>query len=200
MEFVDVSGLSNTAKVFLDTCSYDIKSRLNNTTPVFIGDLEPYQYLNPYSEEFSGKRILVIHPFEETIKKQYQIKSLLFDNKKVIPDFHLETIKAVQSVAGNNVPYRSWFDALQYMKDEIDKKVFDIALIGWGAYGFHLGAHIKRNGGKAIHLGGALQLYFGIKGNRWIGKIPYINDNWIFPLDEDTPKNTISVENAAYWK
>lgn len=51
------------------------------------------------------------------------------------------------------------------MKDEIDKQDYDIALIGCGAYGFPLAAHIKRSGKKAIHLGGALQLLFGIKVN-----------------------------------
>lgn len=49
------------------------------------------------------------------------------------------------------------------MKDEIDKRDYDIALIGCGAYGFPLAAHIKRSGKKAVHLGGALQLLFGIK-------------------------------------
>lgn len=33
-------------------------------------------------------------------------------------------------------------------------------------YGFPLAAHVKHKGKQAIHLGGTLQLLFGIKGNR----------------------------------
>ena len=53
------------------------------------------------------------------------------------------------------------------MKAQIDKEDFDICLIGAGAYGFPLAAYVKRKGKKAVHLGGALQLLFGIKGSRW---------------------------------
>ena len=49
----------------------------------------------------------------------------------------------------------------------LDKQDYDICLIGAGAYGFPLAAHVKRKGKKAIHLGGALQLLFGVKGKRW---------------------------------
>ena len=53
------------------------------------------------------------------------------------------------------------------MKSEIDKCDYDVCLIGCGAYGFPLAAHVKHKGKQAIHLGGTLQLLFGIKGNRW---------------------------------
>ena len=42
-------------------------------------------------------------------------------------------------------------------------KNFDIALIGCGAYGFPLAAFVKGIGKKAVHIGGPLQLFFGIK-------------------------------------
>ena len=62
--------------------------------------------------------------------------------------------------------FNTWFDALDYMKSEIDKYDYDVCLIGCGAYGFPLATHVKHNGKQAIHLGGTLQLLFGIKGNR----------------------------------
>lgn len=83
-----------------------------------------------------------------------------------MPDFDLITIKAVQSLGGGE-QFQSWFDALDWMKAEIDKHDYDICLIGCGAYGFPLAAHVKRLGKKAFHLGGALQLVFGIRGRRW---------------------------------
>lgn len=75
-------------------------------------------------------------------------------------------IRAVQSLGGNS-QFKDWFEALEYMKTEIDKVDYDICLIGAGAYGFPLAAHVKRQGKQGVHLGGALQLLFGIKGKRW---------------------------------
>jgi hypothetical protein len=99
------------------------------------------------------------------------------------------------------------------MKAEIDKQDYDVCLIGCGAYGFHLAAHIKRSGKKAVHLGGSLQLLFGIKGKRWEDPnygvkewgIPFgsyselINRDWVRPGDVYKPKNADKVEGACYW-
>ena len=88
------------------------------------------------------------------------------------------------------------------MKNQILKKDFDIALIGCGAYGFPLAAHVKRIGKQAIHLGGSLQILFGIKGKRWdnhpvISKL--YNEHWIRPRVEDKPNKAHLVEDACYW-
>ena len=176
--------------------------------------LEPYHAKHPWSRVLKGKKVLVIHPFAETIQHQYEQKrTLLFKNPDVLPEFQLETIKAVQSLGGQS-PFNTWFDALEYMKDEIDKRDYDIALIGCGAYGFPLAAHVKRTGKKAVHLGGALQLLFGIKGKRWInpyyGKVflPFLKENyynnlmnefWVYPSESERPSNAANVEGACYW-
>ena len=57
---------------------------------------------NIHGQEFlRGKKVLVIHPFAETIQHQYEQKrTLLFKNPDVLPEFQLETIKAVQSLGG----------------------------------------------------------------------------------------------------
>ena len=43
------------------------------------------------------------------------------------------------------------------MEDGIAEIDFEVALIGCGAYGLPLAAHVKRLGKKAVHLGGATQ-------------------------------------------
>jgi hypothetical protein len=165
-------------------------------------DIEPYYHDNPWSRILTGKTVLVIHPFEESIKKQYSQRDRLFTNRNVLPEFNLETIKAVQSVAGNDCGYKTWFDALESMKEQIMRKKFDIAIIGCGAYGFPLAAFIKDQGKKAIHLGGATQILFGIKGKGWdkhdiISKL--FNEYWIRPNTNEVPTNAKKVENACYW-
>ena len=116
---------------------------------------------HPWTYSLKGKKILVVHPFSETIESQYKNKKKkLFKNSEVLPEFaSLQTIKAVQSIAGNPVGFDTWFDALDWMKSEIDKKDFDIALLGCGAYALPLAAHIKRMGKKVVHMGGVLSFY-----------------------------------------
>lgn len=63
--------------------------------------------------------------------------------------------------------YAMWFDAPRCKKDEMDKVPYKVCLIGCSAYGFPLSAHAKRQGKQAVHIGGALQLLFRIKGKRW---------------------------------
>lgn len=181
-----------------------LKSNFSSSKIVKLHSLEPYFSHNPWSQVLEGKNVLVIHPFSKTIETQYHNKrSLLFKDPRVLPKFKsLQTIRAVQTIAGNKSEFETWFQALDYMKTEIDKRIFDIAIIGCGAYGFPLAAHIKRIGKKAVHLGGATQILFGIKGKRWVDNPKFdsiINHHFIFPLNEDKVDNASVVENACYW-
>lgn len=169
-------------------------------------NLEPYYHVSPWSIALEDKKVLVISPFEESIKKQYKKREVLFKDKDILPSFELKTIKAIQTVAGNNQDkYNDWFEALEIMKQQINNTDFDIAIIGCGAYGMHLAAHIKRIGKKGFHLGGATQILFGILGDRWINSPGYKeifkfpNEHWIKPSKEETPKNAHLVEGATYW-
>lgn len=174
--------------------------------------LEPFWADEPWSYALKGKNVLVIHPFSELITSQYSHREHLFNNKKILPNFNLKTIKAVQSIE-NCHNFDSWFSALEYMKNQMDKIDYDICLIGAGAYGMPLAAHAKRKGKKAVHLGGSLQLLFGIRGKRWdnpnygiatlgeSGKYQNLfNDYWIYPGDEYKPKNAHCCDDNCYWK
>jgi len=165
--------------------------------------LYPYQQDKPWTMALSGKRVLVIHPFEDSIKRQYCKRDLLFNGKTVFPACELLTLKAVQSLRGETDQFASWFEALDAMCQQVDRMDFDIALIGAGAYGFPLAAHIKRSGRKAVHVGGGLQLMFGIMGKRWEndeGLKPYINEHWVRPGDHETPRDLRTLESGGcYW-
>lgn len=175
--------------------------------------LYPFFVEHPWTRVLRGRKVLVVHPFVESIAAQHERHSLLFDNKDVYPNYELKLVRAVQSNAGNEVPFRDWFEALAYMEDEISKVDFDFCIIGCGAYGLPLAAHVKRLGKKAIHLGGGSQLLFGIKGKRWDNdsyhwpNLPQLdtnysqlyNDYWVRPSDGETPKSAKSVEGACYW-
>lgn len=164
--------------------------------------LEPYYHDNPWTGALEGLDILVIHPFANSIKAQYDKRKLLFQDERVLPEFNLKTIKAVQSNAGNVVPYEDWEDALYSMIDEMEVIKFDVAIIGAGAYGLPLAKAAKDLGRKAVQMAGATQILFGIKGGRWdehdvIGRM--YNENWIRPSAAETPFLAGSVENGCYW-
>jgi hypothetical protein len=165
-------------------------------------DLEPFYHRNPWTSALEGRTILVVHPFEESIRSQYTKRKDLFSDPRMLPDFHLKTLKAVQSIGGKNSGFATWFDALDFMCARIQETDFDIALIGAGAYGMPLAAFVKRIGKKAVHLGGASQLFFGIKGKRWDDRPCYqklFNEHWTRPLQEETPINYQTVEQGCYW-
>lgn len=181
------------------------KKMLKHTTRINKNSLDEfYMQERPWTQALEGKKVLVVHPFAETIENQYHEKrEKLFDNPLVLPKFaSLTTIKAVQSVAGTPVDFPTWFDALKYMQDEIDKVDYDICILGCGAYGMPLAAHIKRKGKKAVHLGGITQVLFGISGRVYrespkLGK--YINEHFVTPSKAETPQNAQIVEGACYW-
>ena len=176
---------------------------LHSVKKVVLEDIEPFFTSNPWTRALKGKKVLVVHPFAETISHQYEKRKLLFDDG-LLPVFELKTLKAVQSIAGIKTPFSDWFEALDFMKKQIDLIDYDICIIGAGAYGFPLAAHVKRSGKKAIHLGGSTQLLFGIIGKRWEEFIvwPYtnlFNEHWVRPGDSEKPQNANKVEGACYW-
>tara|TARA_B100000686_G_C16491900_1_gene812547 strand:- start:23 stop:847 length:825 start_codon:yes stop_codon:yes gene_type:complete len=192
---VDILGSWRPEEIFL-------KKYLKNASQCKLNNLEPYLHEFPWSKALKDKKVLVIHPFAESIYEQYKKKEFLFPNKNVLPNFNLDIIKAVQSLSGEKNPFKNWFEALQFMKDEISKKDFDIALVGCGAYGFSLASYVKKIGKQSVHMGGSLQILFGIKGARWenhpvISK--FFNENWIRPKLEDKPSKSHLVENGCYW-
>jgi hypothetical protein len=190
---------------------YYFRELLKDTPKVAIALLEPWHSMNPWSRILENKKVLVIHPFAKTIKSQYEKREMLFRNKYILPEFHLHIIPAVQSLNGISDRFTDWFEAFEWMKKEIDKQDYDYALIGCGAYGFPLAAYIKRQGKKAIHLGGVLQLLFGIWGRRWNNPDTWVNEaaiprgfyqslktnGWVSPSDEYMPDNPL--ENGCYW-
>ena len=183
---------------------YLLHRHLLHVTAVPLTALEPYLSTNPWSEILEGRNVLVVHPFSQTIESQYHNhRQRLFDDRRVLPKFgKLTTVRAVQTIAGNKTQHADWFQALAAMQGAMDQADYDVAIIGCGAYGFPLAAHAKRRGKLAVHLGGATQILFGIKGNRWDAD-PQIsrlyNEWWVRPAPEERVAGADRVENACYW-
>lgn len=182
---------------------YYIKKLMSPKTRLFpLRFLEPWLSSEPWTKALYGKKVLVIHPYSESIQHQYVKRKELFKNPYILPEFELYTLKAVQSIGGECDQFNTWFDALEWMTKEALKISFDVALIGCGAYGMPLAANLKKAEKQAIHMGGILQIMFGIKGKRWdsdpiVSKL--YNDSWIRPSDSEKPRIANKVEGGCYW-
>jgi hypothetical protein len=172
--------------------------------PVLIRRHQPH-----WSEGLKGKRVLVISPFAEVMAarsdrenwEKYWAGRLPWPEwKEVVPavfpyGFEPETMGR----------YRDSLDLLdQFAKGhETPLRGCDAVLVGCGAYSIPLVDWAKREGKSAIHLGGSLQIFFGIKGRRWeeMGGVwrSLYNEHWIRPPAETVPTTAQRVERGAYW-
>ena len=145
----------------------------------------------------------MVHPFRDTILRQYARREQLFPGTGVLPAFaSLTVVQAVQGLAGQETGYASWFDALAAMQRQMDAADYEVAIIGAGAYGLPLAAHARDTGHTAIQMSGATQLLFGIRGKRWDAH-PVIsrlyNDAWVRPAESEGVAHRETVEGGSYW-
>lgn len=170
-------------------------------------------FLPVLNNVLKNKKVLVISPFSESIKLQYQSdrRHKLFNcygNVCGLTDFELLTyttpITYDSSFIKPNYPDNSWVDTAKRMQTDISNIDFDIALIACGSYANPIIATIKRCNKQAIYLGGMLQMYFGIIGNRWLQNNPIANhirsriniDNFIRPIETPTNVNNSYIQNS----
>ena len=176
---------------------------MRNTKVCELDFIEPYLSENPWSQALEGLKVLIVHPFTNSIFDQYtQNRINIFKNNKVLPKFELKLIKSPQTLPGDNYSFSNWFETLEDLTEKTYQMNFDIALIGCGAYGFPLAARLKKLGKKSIHLGGATQLMFGIKGKRWDKEPVFMklyNEFWKYPSINEKPKGYFGIDRGCYW-
>ena len=176
--------------------------------------LEPFYFMNndnyKYSSIYKNKRVLVITSHRETTIQQIKKECSVFDKPIFDKSTIIDVYKPVQQNCGNH-DSQSWTVHLASMQTDLKKiyseQHYDVTLVSCGGFGMILSDYIYSELNKSvIYVGGGLQLYFGIIGNRW-KQHPvisnYMNDNWTSVLDVDKPKtlslNSRICENNCYW-
>jgi hypothetical protein len=165
--------------------------------------LEPYYYQDSWMNSVTGKRILIIHPFVQTIEKQIKQLPLLFPGRSWFSNCTFECVSPPVTLAGNHQGM-DWREHYREFKEKLAAiGEFDIALVAAGGYGMLVSdfifTHMKKS---VIYVGGALQLFFGIIGKRWFDNkriMELVNDDWVRPLSSEKPSNCIRVEKGCYW-
>lgn len=165
--------------------------------------LEPYYHDQPWSRHLAGKRVLVVSPFTDSIRAQYQRRQDVWRTKPdLLPDFELRTLRVPLSACLNTAEYPDWFAALDAMREQMASISFDVAIVGAGAWSIPLVVHAKSVGACAIHLGGATQILFGVKGRAWEEHkqiSAFFNEAWTRPSASETPQRIQRIENGRYW-
>jgi hypothetical protein len=183
-------------------------ARVLSASGVPIGDmahLNPYKALKlglkPWTRALEGKRVLVVHPFETSIRNQYDRRENITGVSQILPDFQLDILKPPVTFAGENES-ATWLEQFKAAEQELRSRDFDVMISGAGGYGLPL-AQVARDMGKtAIHLGGLVQTLFGIRGKRFqeTSSISVMMDStWVSPSAEETPRQASRVEDGAYW-
>jgi len=161
---------------------------------------------NNWYENLKNKKILIVSSHSKSMEKQWLsnnvFKSHLNNIKHEETGIELVFVKPPMSICGNT-PHSSWIESLEIFKQDIDATLsnfnLDLALISCGSYSSPICDYIYSKYNKSVfYIGGALQLYFSIIGNRWI-KQPFINQYWTGLAEDEIPKNSKLIENGSYF-
>lgn len=164
-------------------------------------EVASHSFSDSWTQSLEGKRVLVVHPFLKSIQHQYNKVGMISGVKEFLPNFQLEVLRPPTSVLRSDNPADVWASQFETLASEVKNRTFDVALIGAGSYGLPLAFDIFRSGRDAIHVGGSLQLFFGISGSRWIDGKPvsrFIDETWIKPFPEDLFDGVRSIEGGSY--
>uniref|UniRef100_A0A6C0CLL0 Uncharacterized protein n=1 Tax=viral metagenome TaxID=1070528 RepID=A0A6C0CLL0_9ZZZZ len=183
----------------------DITNKYKNKTQIWsiVFDIFHFIFSNPWTLALRGKRILIISPFEDTFKQQFPIREHIY-GIDLFPDCTFVTIKPPQTQADQpseefDIELDRFYKKLDTIKDQ-----YDIALVSAGGYGNLICGHIYKQNKSAIYVGGVLQMYFGVYGERWVRERKdvldlFMNSHWKRPSSSERPKNHTKVEGSCYW-
>jgi len=171
----------------------------------FVYDLYHTIYSRPWTHALRGKRVLIISSFIESYKKKVADGTLdKIYGIDLFPECELLFLKPPLTQGSN--PSEEFDVELERFAKQIEgiKDQFDIALCSCGGYGNLVCGKIFEMGKSAIYVGGVLQMYFGVLGQRWLRERPdavrlFMNEHWSRPQDSEKPKNYQQVEGSCYW-
>jgi hypothetical protein len=184
-----------------------IKQTYGNKRIIWASALDVFHYIHnqtPWTWALRGKRILIISPLIESIKTQVEKRTEIYAGVDLFPDCSFVFLKPPQTQGAE--PAGEFGDEMGRFCETVDrfKGTYDIALVSCGGYANPICSHIYRTGHSAMYIGGVLQMYFGILGNRWLKDRPdilrlFMNQHWTRPKAEEKPKGHEQVEGGCYW-
>jgi len=172
--------------------------------------LEPYYVPEAYqwTSALEGRRVAVVSSFAETACVQATRAAAVWSGRAVLPKavyLPVETRYSPRLAQGRAEwpdTIKSWDAAVAHIVNRVMEQHAEIVLIGCGGLGMVIGHELRMRGKVCIVMGGAIQVLFGIKGQRWQNHSiisSFWNDAWVWPRFEDIPGGADEVENRCYW-
>lgn len=153
--------------------------------------LEPFYFDDPWSGRLHGKKVLVVHPFVETIAQQMAKRERIWPhNPDILPAMDVRFLRVPQNAAVMAPWFPDWFSTLEYLRKELRHIDFDVAVVGAGAWSIPLVVEARRLGKIGVHMGGGTQIWFGVFGGRWKDHswiAQCWNDSWTYVLPSERP-------------
>jgi len=167
---------------------------------ITLRDLEPFWNNNQWLTSNEKKKVIVVSPFSDSINLQIPKLESVF-HSGIYHNIIFTTVQAPLT-NGMNDPDRPYFDNVNIIFNRIVNEKPDLVLLGCGSYGLVLSNILREKGISSIVVGGALQLFFGIKGSRWETRDDYkflFNNFWIYPSVTERPSGSNLIEGGCYW-
>lgn len=175
----------------LSKTKHKIVDEINKNDACIIGNYnELIESFVPFMDSFknwgNNKKILIISPFEETIKFQTnndRINKII--NNYTFPNCTFLTYQTPITYNSNHYDFDeyffkvtegfdNWIELVQKICDDISCIDFDIAFLSCGIYSYHVGDFIKTKlNKKSIYIGGMLNVMFNFYGKRY--DTPFFN-------------------------
>lgn len=173
---------------------------------VALRSLEPYYWPaeGQWSRVIKGK-VCVVSSFAETIMSQ--VKKDIFPGMWGDVEWSAVRTGYAPSLALGRASWAlgedpsSWEDCVKGVVDEVLSIDPRVVIIGCGGLGMIIGARLKAAGKICLVLGGATQVLFGIKGQRWATHelSKFWGPDWVWPGVSETPGGASQVERGCYW-
>ena len=198
---------------FKDTEEVFLREMNLHGTRIPLRSLEPY-YVEPearWTNLLANRKVAIVNSFVDTamtqIEKREEIwplatDSLLPPTTEWIPIRTGYAPVLAKGRAGWSSTIQSWDVAVTDTVKRVIESGADIAIIGCGGLGMVIGAELRKRNKVAIILGGATQVLFGIKGNRWEHHdviSHFWNEAWVYPQEQETPNGANQIEQGCYW-
>ena len=158
----------------------------------FVLDIYNFVSGEPWTRALAGKRILIVSPCVNEAPQAYPVD--------LFPGCTFVFVKPPMTQGEEE--NRGWETEFADLCSRVALVEFDVALCSCGGYGNPLCAFIYSLGRSAIYVGGVLQMYFGIYGERWLREQKdacnlYMTASW--KRRSSPPKGFEAIENGCYW-
>jgi hypothetical protein len=187
-----------------------------NSHRLVLRSLEPYYQTDPDKQwtHVLPDHIAVISPFADSIQTQVRKGLRSVWDKQPTLWTHEPRVSVIRTGCSpflddigpaawpRAVLEKGWQEAVSMCVKQTLETGARVILVGCGALSLPIVVALKQVGIVAIHLGGATQILFGVRGKRWnthsVISTLY-GPQWISPSSEETPRNANLIEGGCYW-